>query len=123
MGNRYWLSGKLAALDSPGEWFIDEDTWDVFVWMPDSTTPGDRLSVKVRDFCVDSTAPLGLVLSNVTLHACTFRIRNCARGCAVRDVNVTYPSYHRDVHLRDPLGPFTNGPPPNITVIEVRVTI
>ena len=81
------------------------------------------LSVKVRDFCVDSTAPVGVVLSNVTLNACTFRIRNCARGCAVRDVNVTYPSYHRDVHLRDPLGPFTNGPPPNITVIEVRVTI
>ena len=120
VGNRYWLSGKLAALDSPGEWFIDEDTWDIFVWMPDGATPGNRLSVKVRDYGVDSTAPLGVVLSNVTLHACTFRIRNCARGCAVRDVNVTYPSYHRHVHLRDPLGPFTIGPPPNITVIEVK---
>ena len=38
--------------------------------------------------------------------------------CVVRDVNLTFPSYHRHVHLRDPAGPFTEGPPPNITLVE-----
>ena len=33
--NLFFLSGVLAALDSPGEWFIDEKTWTLYVWMPE----------------------------------------------------------------------------------------
>lgn len=50
------------------------------------------------------------------MHACTFRLRNCT-GCAVSDVNITYASYNRYLHLRDPQ-PFHRGPPPNITLME-----
>ena len=54
-GGRYFLSGVLGALDSPGEWFIDESNWTVYVWAPDSQPPADRVSVRVRDFCVDAS--------------------------------------------------------------------
>ena len=37
-GGRYWLSGKLEALDSPGEWFLDTATREVWIWMPDGGT-------------------------------------------------------------------------------------
>ena len=105
-GQSYFLSGKLGALDSPGEWFIDEGNWTVYVWTPDSGPPADRVSIRVRDFCVD-VAQSATVLRNLSMHACTFRVRNCT-GCHLSDLNITYPSYHREVHLRDPT-PFKGG--------------
>ena len=41
-GGRYFLSGMLTFLDSPGEWWINETSWDIYAWMPDSKSPGDR---------------------------------------------------------------------------------
>ena len=114
-GGRYFLSGVLGALDSPGECFIDETNWTAYVWAPDSQPPADRVSIRVRDFCVD-VAHSAVVLSNLSMHGCTFRLRNCT-GCHVSDLNLTYPSYNREVHLRD-VQPFGRGPPPNITLLE-----
>ena len=123
VGNRYWLQGKLDLLDAPGEWFIDTNASTLYVWMPDGTNPGDRVSVKSRSYCIDHAASSGgITLSNLKFLGCTFRLRNCnattGNRCVVRDVNLTYPSYHRHVHLRDPVAPFTQGPPPNITLLQ-----
>ena len=125
VGNRYWLSGKLELLDSPGEWYIDTNTSMIYVWMPDNSNPNDRLSFKTNDYCVDHQSSKqensGITISNVTFLACTFRLRGCNASagipCIVQDVNLTYPSYHREIHLRDPVAPFSLGPPPNITLI------
>ena len=114
-GGRYFLSGVLGALDSPGEFFIDEDSWTAYVWARDSQPPAARASLKVRSFCVD-TARAGVTLANLSFFGCTFRLRNCS-ACRVADLNLTYPSYNRDVHLRD-VQPFGSGPPPNITLLE-----
>ena len=114
-GGRYFLSGVLGALDSPGEFFVDEESWTAYVWARDSQPPAARASLKVRSFCVD-TARAGVTLTNLSFFGCTFRLRNCT-GCRVADLNLTYPSYNRDVHLRD-VQPFGSGPPPNITLLE-----
>jgi hypothetical protein len=115
-GQRYFLSGVLSALDHAGEWFIDETDWTVYVWTPDSSPPGDRFSVRVRDFCVDLAHSPAAAVSNLSMHACTFRVQNCT-GCQVTDLNITYPSYQREFHLRDPT-PFKGGPPPNTTLFH-----
>ena len=114
-GGRYFLSGVLGALDSPGEWFIDEKNWTIYVWAPDSKPPGNRVSIRVRDFCVD-TRHSAVVLGNLSMYGCTFRLRNCS-GCHVSDLNLTYPSYQKYMHLRD-MHPFSKGPPPNNTLLE-----
>ena len=106
VGNRYFLQGVLAALDSPGEWFLDQSTWQLYVWMPDSTPPGSAsdLSVKFSDFCLRKEAPVadaaqrhaGLArpvrLSNLSFHGCTLELLDCD-NCSVRDVQLTYPNY------------------------------
>ena len=124
-GNRYWLSGKLELLDSPGEWFIDTNTSMMYVWMPNHANPQTQnLSVKTKDYCIDveNQSGKGITLSNISLFGCTFQLRGCNSSnnipCIVQDVNVTFPSYHRKIHLRDPIQPFSQGPPPNITLIE-----
>eukprot|EP01050_Picozoa_sp_SAG11_P008981 SAG11_NODE_819_length_7017_cov_3.801821_2_plen_559_part_00 len=47
LDNRYFLSGKLEALDAPGEYFIDEASWVMYVWAPDSAAPSS-VQVKVK---------------------------------------------------------------------------
>lgn len=61
-GYGYYLTGALWMLDSPGEWFFDAPTGTLYVWMPDSAAPGNRVST--------STLPIGADLamrSNVAL--------------------------------------------------------
>ena len=121
VGGRYFLSGVLAALDAPGEWFIDESNWTLYVWMPDGSSPkGGRIALKVKDYCFDTSLPRSS-LANITMIGCTFRFRKC-KGCTVSDVNLTYPTFMKHVHLRDPQ-PFANGPPPNLTLIEGNSSI
>ena len=43
--NIYFLSGVLAALDSPGEYYIDIGAGTMYLWMPDGSEPTD---VEVR---------------------------------------------------------------------------
>ena len=114
-GGRFWLSGKKAALDCPGEWFIDHETQKIFLWAPDSQPPGGRVSVRVKDYCVDVTGAPGapFTLQHVSMHSCTFRLRECV-GCLVNDVNLTYPSYDPTIKIRD----VPMGPPPNTTLLE-----
>jgi hypothetical protein len=122
-GGRYWLSGKKAALDAPGEWFISceslvrplRETRELFIWTPDSHPPAGRVSVKVKDYCIDLIGGAGapVVLENMAMHGCTFRLRQCD-NCTVSGLNVSYASYDPTIKIRNtPMGP-----PPNITVLH-----
>ena len=114
-GGRFWLSGKRAALDCPGEWFLDQATHKLYLWAPDSKPPRARVSVRVKDYCADVTGAPGapFTLQHVAMHSCTFRLRNC-NGCLIHDVNLTYPSYDPTIKIRN----VPMGPPPNTTLLE-----
>ncbi|MGH7442392.1 MAG: right-handed parallel beta-helix repeat-containing protein, partial [bacterium] len=38
-GNLYYLYGSLALLDSPGQWYQDSSTGDLYLWTPDGQNP------------------------------------------------------------------------------------
>jgi len=49
-GNRFLLVGSLAALDAPGEWFVDPATGLTYFVPPPGKAPGDlKLEAKARD--------------------------------------------------------------------------
>eukprot|EP01052_Picozoa_sp_SAG31_P009853 SAG31_NODE_527_length_14452_cov_4.274925_7_plen_147_part_00 len=83
----------LAALDSPGEYFIDRNTGTIYVWMPDSTEPAG-VRVKVRDYCLQGR----LNLTNLTFWGCTFYLRGNALH--VKNVSLMYPSFHKTIDPR-----------------------
>ena len=41
----YLLTGALWMLDSPGEWHYDSSSGQLYVWMPDSGHPGNRVAM------------------------------------------------------------------------------
>ena len=51
----YYLYNKLWMLDEPGEYFYDTTSNTVYVWMPDSGIPRDRVSIGQVDAGIDLT--------------------------------------------------------------------
>ena len=43
-GYGYFLTGALWMLDSPGEWYFDSSTGDLYIQMPEGGAPGGRVS-------------------------------------------------------------------------------
>ena len=102
--NMYFLSGKLEALDSPGEHFIDETTWTMYVWAPDSGWPTD-VRVKTRDWC-DRGNSAGCRCSGVPFTS--------GDGLSITNVSMQFPTFHKTV---DPRGTEV-GPFPAVTTLE-----
>jgi hypothetical protein len=49
--DRYFVTGKLEALDSPGEWYLDRASKMLYLWSPDGKSPElHSVDIKVRDY-------------------------------------------------------------------------
>ena len=90
----YFLYGQRWMLDEPGEWHYDPATKTLYVWMPDNTVPGDRVSV--------SQAPVGIdasLLSHIRIEG--LAIQNVGAGVRmVRANNIVL----RNLAIADTLG-------------------
>lgn len=110
--NLVFLSGVLGALDAPGEWFIDEASWTLYAWMPDSGAPAGRVRLKTRDYCLDVAPTHPVHLANVSMRGCTFRLQNCS-GCSVDAVSLSFPTHARELLSRE----VVEGPSPAVTLL------
>jgi len=71
-GNPYFLFGKRASLDSPGEWYYDVVNKQLFVWLPNSDNPSDHvLEMKRRDWSFDLTGKSYITIQGFNLFAAT----------------------------------------------------
>jgi Right handed beta helix region len=70
----YFFTGALWMLDSPGEWFYDRNTRDLYVWMPDGAAPGRRIGLGLVKRAVTIGNPSnGTFPSNITLENLAFQ--------------------------------------------------
>ena len=60
--DRYYLVGKLEALDAPGEWHLDRETLTLYLWLPDGSDPTVRQGKKrpemIAKFTIDGIPSL-----------------------------------------------------------------
>jgi len=98
--DRYYLTGKLEALDSEGEWFYDKKTSMLYLWAPGGGDPGrHELETKVRAYGFTGDNVSGVELHGLRLFGCTFRLENC-NACVIEDCHLRYPNVAR--RLADP---------------------
>lgn len=121
--NQYFLSGKLEALDFPGEWFLDASNTLYFRPVtpthlglsqgecPPPPTDGS-IEVKIRDYVVTTPQPTNtgpgncagnnvtVGLSGLTLLGGTLELWCCA-GCTVSNVTLSYPTFNREIPEMD----------------------
>jgi len=108
--DRYYLVGKLAALDSPGEWFHDRKTAALYFWPPANKTPSDMIvEIKVRDLAFDVRGADYVEIKGFHFFATTFRFDGCDH-CVVDRCHLRHPVYARrlqDKEAPDELGIIT----------------
>ncbi|MCK4960139.1 MAG: right-handed parallel beta-helix repeat-containing protein [Planctomycetes bacterium] len=94
--DRYFLMGKLEALDSPGEWFLDDEANTLYVWTPDGTSPaGYTVEVKQRNYGFEMSDGADYIeISGFDFFGCTFVFTD-SDHCLVADCNLVYPVYTR----------------------------
>lgn len=92
-GNPYVLSGSLAGLDAPGEWFLDAAAGVVYLWLPAGDAPaGHRLEVRQRDYAVDLSRQAFIQLRGLDLSAGAANLTE-ARDCLLEDCRLRYPQH------------------------------
>jgi len=95
--NRYFLWGKLEALDAPGEWFFDRDAKTLYFQPPDGKAPdgkdpaGNQLEGKVRAYALLARDVHHVELRGLRFFACTFLLED-ADHCSVDDCELMFPT-------------------------------
>jgi len=99
----FYLSGKLEALDSPTEWFRDDETGELYLWPDDGKDPtGRRIEYKKRTYAFDVANADYVELRGFDFFATSFRFTNC-NHCVVEDCRLMFPTYSRRIVDRDPV--------------------
>ena len=95
VGRCYFLSGKLEALDSPGEWFLDRENKVLYLWLPDDNPPEEhRVEVKVRDYAFDVYHCNNIEIKGFHFFATTLKMVECGY-CVVDNCHFIFPTYAR----------------------------
>jgi hypothetical protein len=104
--NMYFLSGKLEALDSAGEWYWEEGSNMLYLWYPaggGKPPAAATIEYKIRDFGfrAAATGTVSNTVSNVhldglTFVGCTFALDKCD-GCSAVNLHLSYPTFNREI--------------------------
>jgi len=93
--DRYYLFGKLEALDAAGEWYHDAETKTLYVWTPDGDDPAAHaVEVKSRDYGLKGEGLRHVEVSGFHFFGCTFSFTG-AGHVAVKSCHLLYPSFAR----------------------------
>ena len=111
----FFLSGKLEALDAPGEWFLDAEQDVLYLQTDDGKSPqGQLVEVKARDYAFDLRNREHIEISGFRFFATTFRLVNC-NHCVVEDCRLAFPTYSRRLTEADPKGRSSPSPATSIS--------
>ncbi|MFI6831832.1 Calx-beta domain-containing protein [Kribbella sp. NPDC050241] len=91
-GSEYFIMGKLAALDYPGEWFYDKTAGQLYLRTTGSDSPKrHRIEYKARDLAFDLTERSNMLVKGINLFAATI---DTARGSdnVIDGIDAKYPN-------------------------------
>ncbi len=96
-GGRYYLSGILAALDSPGEWYCDRATNTLYLWPLDGGNPSSRsVAVKTREYGFTAEKCDYIELDGLHFFGCAFSFQEC-NHCVINNCHLLFPTYAREL--------------------------
>jgi hypothetical protein len=94
----YYVFGSLLALDSAGEWFLDQTAGKLYLWAPGGADPSTlKIEVKQRDYGFNLGARSYIDVQGLRLFATSVRMVG-ASHCVVDDVHARYVSHLRETN-------------------------
>ena len=101
-GGLFYLVGKPALLDAPGEWFYDETTKMIYLKSLDGKSPV-HIEAKARKIGVDLAGRKWIRVEGVQLRGCTADLSE-AQHCELSRIHATYVSHTRGGNTKMNLG-------------------
>ena len=111
--NYYYLWGKLQALDSPGEWFVDppdnytgnnfvhtDFSGTLYVQLPDNTSPSQSnhlIELKKRNWAFDLRNRSHITIKNISIFACGIISNTASHDNTLSHIHGTYLSHFREI--------------------------
>lgn len=96
----YYLEGKLACLDAPGEWFYDPTQAMLYLWLPDGPAPGgpapggQNIRGKTQTYAVEMNRCSHVTFRNLTFFATTLKSLG-GDHLTLEDCRFEFPSFSR----------------------------
>ena len=88
----YFLEGKLELIDSPGEWFFDNENNTLYFLPPEGLNLSEaNIRAKTQAYGFSSDNADEVTLENINFFANTFRFNKC-NNCTVDGSHLLYPS-------------------------------
>ena len=87
----YYLENKLEFLNSQNEWFFDDSTKYLYVWLNNNETPGlDDMRAKINTYALDIRQN-NVSISNINFFATTLKASG-ADNLNIKNCNFLYPN-------------------------------
>ncbi len=88
----YTITGALALLDAPGEWFYDGTQKSLYVWSPSGGSP-QNIEVKRRNYAFDLTDRSFITVKNLGIFAATITTGATSQGIVLDGIDGKYVSH------------------------------
>lgn len=93
-GGKYYVFGKLAALDTTNEWFYDAAARTLYLWAPGGVSPDSLLvSAKQREYAFDLRGKSNVTIKGLRLFAGTIVTNNASANNVVDSISAKYLSH------------------------------
>lgn len=93
-GGKYYLVGKLAALDSAKEWFYDSSTSQLYLWAPAGGSP-TNVFAKQRSYAFDLRGKTNVTVKGLKVFASTIITDSSSSGNTIDGIEGRYLSEYK----------------------------
>ena len=94
-GAAYYLVGKLAALDSPNEWFYDAASHRLYLWPPGGADPNHLdVQMKQRTYALDLRGRANIQIIGLKLFASSIILDDHSTGNLIQGIEANYLSHY-----------------------------
>lgn len=92
-GSKYYVSGIKDALDTANEWYYDNLTSELYLWVTGGVSPGSGVEVKTRMNAFDLSGISFTELNGIHITAATIEFDETSSYITMDSLNLQYPYY------------------------------
>ncbi|MGW1541678.1 NPCBM/NEW2 domain-containing protein [Streptomyces sp. NPDC002309] len=98
--NLYSLTGKLQAFSHSGQWFYDDATHKLYLWMADSGSPaGHVVEAKQRNVAIDLSGRSYISVVGFGIRSATAQTSASSTHNVLDDIDARYVSHYMDLKI------------------------